>query len=586
MSLFRRITSLLTETREEENYPARSETDDFWFSPYIGGTSSGVHVTPQTAVGTTAVYACVSAIAQIIGMLPLITYERMKDGGRERATDSNWYWLLAVQPNQWMVSGELVELILVHLLLRGNAYVFKLRDRSGRVVQLIPLSCEKMKVQLLNTYELSYEYEFGDGRKKTFSGRDIMHFRIGMGDGVCGRSPISVAAETVGLTMAMEQHAGRFFSNAAKPSGVLQHPGTLDKETSDRIKESWQKAHAGLDAAWKVAVLEEGMTFNPITLPIKDMQFVEQRRFQLEEVARLFRVPPHIIGDLSRATFSNIEHQGINFVTYSLQPYCRRFEQVLMLNFFSLPINKKEYFAEFLVDSLQRGDFKSRQEGLEVQRRNGIISANEWRRLENLSAIDGKAGKGMLIPLNMIWADQMEEYYTPEEPAPDPQPNDGTPAAGADSANGDMQINSLFDVHYRAQTRALFADILERAIHREVAEGERARKKGTEEDKIEEQQRRYLSTALRLPVSVYSAYCGGVTQRETAGDPEGIVGEFWEHYKKSADKRGSVRALELGGILCETIEGKLGIYLNGTGFDDGKRKQEAGAFLAEHSAGA
>lgn len=543
MSILTRIGSLFSKRSQER--PA--DDDDRWYSPFIAQTASGVRVTPEMAVGTAAFYSVVSAIAQTIGCMPLLTYERLGNGGRDRAVKSPFYFLFSAQPNDWMTSGEWVEMVLIHLCLAGNAYNFKLRDRSGRVTALIPLNPTRMTVRQLDDMSLAYEYKFQNGTTRYMSQREVMHFRFGFSDGIVGRSPITVARETAALTMACERYAGKFFKNGTRPSGVLTHPEALTKESSDRIRESWQRANAGEDEAWKVTVLEEGMKFEPITMSAQDCQFIEQRRFQLEEAARLFRVPPHIVGDLSRATFSNIEQQSINFVVYCLQPYIKRFEQTLMLNFFNSLVNGKEMYAEFLVDGLLRGDTKTRNESYEIMRRNGIISTNEWRRLENMSPLDPEeGGDKYLVQMQMTTLDKAGEL--PEKPL-----YNKLPQAKDQVANNEQKSKE------KALIRQSFAGVLNRLIYKNDETINRLQGRENAQAKIEEFLNSHETTcraALFPHMSVYGFYrsqLSGCSYNEKLMDF--VWGEFWKQCRGNYNLETiEVRAGKLSEALCAHIE--------------------------------
>lgn len=394
----------------QRNKQEKRNDSDSWWSNALAA-SSGVDVTPDSAMGTSAVYAVVTAIAQTIGSLPLIVYERTENDSRKRVRDHPYAKLLNEAPNNWMTPDELINLILLHGCVRGNAYLFPEKDKKGLITSLIPLSPNKIDVEQLDNNELIYKYYFKNGGTQ-YLPSDILHFRFGITDGVVGRSPISTARDPIGLTIALEQYAGRFFANSATPSGIITHPHVLSKEAADRMRASWKTSFSGRNQQ-SVAVFEEGVKFEPITMSSADAQFVEQRRFQVEEMCRLYRVPPHIVGDLSRATFSNIEHQGISYTVNTLSYYLKRVEAV----FNKILFKNTDYYCEFLVDALLRGDVKSRSESYEIQRRNGVLSANEWRKRENMPEI-GPDGDKYMIPMNMTWSDLIGK----QEPKPEPQP--------------------------------------------------------------------------------------------------------------------------------------------------------------------
>jgi len=549
MSLITRIGSLFSKRADDKR---SHDDDDRWYSAFIAETASGITVTPESACGTAAVYSCISAISQTIACMPLLTYERTSDGGRERAVNSPFYFLLNAMPNDWMTSGEWVEMLLVHLLLRGNAYTFKLRDKSGRIIALVPLNPTRMTVYQLDDMSINYRYVFKNGSSRDLSQREVMHFRTGFTDGLTGRSPISVARETAALTIAADKFTGKFYKNGAKLSGILTHPNKLDKATSDRIRQSWQAAHGGESEAFKVAVVEEGMKFEPISMSAHDAQFIEQRRFQLEEMARIFRVPPHIVGDLSRATFSNIEQQGINFVVYSLQPYIKRIEQTLMMNLFVSKVGNKELYAEFLIDGLLRGDTKTRNEAYEIMRRNGILSANEWRKLENMSPIKDISGDKYLVEMNMVWQDKLGETppaANPALPAPDAQKEEPTVKT---------EVKSLPTPQERALVRACFSNILNRLIYKETEALERLTKKENNTEKINEwitEHEKTCRSAIFPQLGLY-AYHRSMYADVPLNDKvvEILWNDFWKKSREPSYASVQERSATLSNILCESVE--------------------------------
>ena len=249
-----------------------------------------------------------------------------------------------------------------------------------------------------------YEGDEVDGRKgtdKRSSGKtvqlqpaDVLHIP-GLGfDGLVGYSPIAMAKNAIGLAIAAEEYGAKFYANGATPSGILEHPGTL-KDPS-RVRESWQATFGGSSNANKVAVLEEGMKYTPISIAPNEAQFLETRKFQIDEIARIFRVPPHMVGDLDKSSFSNIEQQSLEFVKYTLDPWVARWEQS-MVRALLTPEEKKRYFFKFNVDGLLRGDYQSRMNGYATARQNGWMSANDIRELENMDRIPEELGGNLYL---------------------------------------------------------------------------------------------------------------------------------------------------------------------------------------------
>ena len=377
-------------------FPSRaSPKNSFWSSPYsffFGASSSGKSVSEKTALQTTAVYACVRILAETIASLPLHTY-RYSPGGKEKAQDHPLYHLLHSEPNHEMTSFVFRETLMGHLLLWGNAYAQIIRDGRGRVLGLYPLLPSKMLVNRTDQGILFYQYE-KDGRTYFLPDTEVLHIP-GLGfDGLVGYSPIAMAKNAIGMAIATEEYGAKFFANGASPGGVLEHPGVV--KDPGKIRESWNAVYQGSGNAHRVAVLEEGMKFQPIGIPPEQAQFLETRKYQLNEIARIFRIPPHMIGDLEKSSFSNIEQQSLEFVMYTLDPWVIRWEQAIQRALLSGG-EKRQYFVKFNVDGLLRGDYQSRMNGYAVGRQNGWLSANDIRELENLNRISPELGGDLYL---------------------------------------------------------------------------------------------------------------------------------------------------------------------------------------------
>jgi len=379
---------------------------DKWLVDWFGGGSkatSGASVSEATALNSTAVYACVRILAETIASLPLPVYRRLQGGGKERAVDHYLYPLLHDQPNPEMTSFEFRETLMGHLALWGNAYAEIERDRAGRVRALWPLRPDRMKVSR-DDQGLRYEYSLPDGHVAVLRQPNVMHIRGLSSDGIVGYSPIRLAREAIGLALATEEFGARFFGSGSRPGGILQHPGRLSEEAAKRLRKTWEEMHSGLSQAHRIAILEEGMKWTQIGIPPEDAQFLATREFQTIEIARIFRVPPYLLQDFSRATFSNVEHTAISFVVHTIRPWLVRWEQAFKRDLF-LPAERDTYFAEFLVDGLLRGDIESRYRAYSVARQWGWMSADDIRELENLNPLPNNQGKVYLVPLNMTPAD-------------------------------------------------------------------------------------------------------------------------------------------------------------------------------------
>ena len=374
---------------------------------FLGGSTSGKAVTERSAMQMTAVYSCVRVLAEAIAGLPLHLYRYTPDGSKVKAVDHPLYLLLHDEPNPEMSSFVFRETLMTHLLLWGNAYAQIIRNGKGEVIALYPLMPNRMSVDRDEHGQLYYTYTRASDEAKTMTGMtvllppsDVLHIP-GLGfDGLVGYSPIAMAKNAIGLAIATEEYGAKFFANGAAPSGVLEHPGTI-KDPS-RVREAWMSQFGGSANSGKVAVLEEGMKYTPISISPEQAQFLETRKFQINEIARIFRVPPHMVGDLEKSSFSNIEQQSLEFVKYTLDPWVIRWEQSIQRALLR-PEEKKRYFAKFNVEGLLRGDYQSRMNGYAVARQNGWMSANDIRELENLDRIPAEAGGDLyLVNGNML----------------------------------------------------------------------------------------------------------------------------------------------------------------------------------------
>lgn len=377
------------------------------YSFFFGGTTSGKRVNEMSAMQMTAVYSCVRILAEAMAGLPLHLYRYTDNGSKEKAIEHPLYWLLHDEPNPEMTSFIFRETLMTHLLLWGNAYAQIVRNGKGEVLGLYPLMPNKMSVDRDADGRLWYTYTRSTDEAPTMKGStvklhpyDVLHIP-GLGfDGLVGYSPIAMAKNAIGMGIACEEYGARFFANGAAPGGVLEHPGTV--KDPQKIRDSWNSVYRGTGNAHKVAVLEEGMKYTPIGISPEQAQFLETRKFQINEIARIFRVPPHMVGDLEKSSFSNIEQQSLEFVKYTLEPWVIRWEQSIMRALLSTQ-EKEMYFVKFNLEGLLRGDYQSRMNGYAIARQNGWMSANDIRELENLDRISAEDGGDLyLINGNML----------------------------------------------------------------------------------------------------------------------------------------------------------------------------------------
>jgi len=371
------------------------------FSFFLGGSSSGKSVNERSAMQMTAVYSCVRILAEAVAGLPLHLYRYTDKGGKEKAVDHSLYRLLHDEPNPEMSSFVFRETLMTHLLLWGNAYAQIIRNGKGEVIGLYPLMPNKMTVDRDEAGRLYYTYNRSNEDAPTMKGStvvlkptDVLHIP-GLGfDGLVGYSPIAMAKNAIGMAIACEEYGAKFFANGASPGGVLEHPGTIKDPA--RVRDSWNSVYQGSGNSHRIAVLEEGMKYTPIGISPEQAQFLETRKFQINEIARIFRVPPHMVGDLEKSSFSNIEQQSLEFVQYTLRPWLVRWEQGITRSLFSED-EKPSLFVKFNVDGLLRGDYASRMTGYATARQNGWISANDIRELEDMDPIPAEEGGDLLL---------------------------------------------------------------------------------------------------------------------------------------------------------------------------------------------
>jgi HK97 family phage portal protein len=378
-------------------------------------TASGVRVTPETALQCSAFLACVRVISETVASLPLFVYERLEDGGKQKASGLPLYRLLHTQPNPWQTAMEWREQMTALYLMYGNSYAEIRPGTQGRVSELWPLHPSRMEVERLENGRLRYLYREPDGRQTVYTQDQIFHLRWLSTDGVLGLQPPTLSRDAIGLARALEAHGSTYFANGARPGIVLESDNPIPVEAAERLRESWERLHRGSDRAHRTAVLPNGVKAKEISGSNEAAQFLETRRFQIEEVARAFRVPAHMIGELTRSTYNNIEVQNTEFVQFCLLPHCRRWESAISRDL--IDGDDETFFAEHVISGLLRGDHQSRSTYYVSAIQNGWMSVNEVRELENMNPL-GPEGDQHLAQLNMTTLDKIGE----EPPAPAPQP--------------------------------------------------------------------------------------------------------------------------------------------------------------------
>jgi HK97 family phage portal protein len=376
-------------------------------SIFWGGSTSGTFVNETSAMQTAAVYACVRVISEAVASLPLHVYRR-EDNGARLIPDHHLYNLLHNAPNPEMTSFIFRETLMSHLLIYGNAYAQIIRDGGGKVVALYPLLPNKMDVSRGEDGKLQYTYwrDSDERRPQEKSGgiafrRDeVLHIPGLSFDGLVGYSPIAYNKNAIGMAIATEDYGASFFANGANPGGILEHASTVNNH--ENVRGAWEALYKGAKKANRVAVLEDGLTFKQVSIPPEQAQFLETRKFQLNEIARIFRIPPHMIGDLEKSTFSNIENQSLEFVKYTLDPWVVRWEQA-MHQALVLPSEQSRVAIKFNIDGLLRGDYETRMKGYSIGIQNGFLSPNDVRRLEDWNLIpEEDGGDNYMVNGNML----------------------------------------------------------------------------------------------------------------------------------------------------------------------------------------
>jgi HK97 family phage portal protein len=400
-----------------------------------------MRVSPDSALRVAAVYACVRILAETMASLPLVVYQRRPDGGKDKVTDHWLYRLMAKRPNRFQNPFEWREMLQGHLALRGNAYNQIITNPRGEIIELMPIHPDRVKIELLPSGEYRYRVTDRSGTEVILPRGEVWHLRGLSSDGLMGMSPIELARENLGMALAAQDYGARFFANDAKPTGGwIEFPGTFkDNEAKKVFRESYQQAQSGANRG-KVLVLENGMKFHEVGVTNKDAQFLELRKFQITDIARLFRVPPHMIADLERATFSNIEQQSLEFVMHTMTPWAERWEASIESE---LLLEGDDIEIEFDFANLMRGDAASRSSYYQSGIQNGWLTRNEARIAENLNPIDGLDQP--LRPLNMVEEDAAEdlEIDTQAEAAESPEQKAIEPAEDESVARLNGRFNAL-----------------------------------------------------------------------------------------------------------------------------------------------
>lgn len=387
----------------------------------IGGgdyeSYAGVSVSPETAMRYSTVYACVRVLAESIAQLPLHLYTRQADGGRQRMAGHPLEIILNEQPNEWQSSFEFREMMAGHLLLRGRALAYISRAGDGKILELIPLHPVRTQIKQMPDTTLRFKVTKADNTEIWLEQKNVMYLRGLSFDGVNALSPVGCMRESIGLAQATQRHGSSLFKNGASVRGILKHPQKLSPEAKKNIGDSFDRLHGG-ENAFRTPVFEEGLDYQQISMSNEDAQFLDTRKFERSDICGMFRVPPHMVGDLERATFSNIEHQGISFVVHSLMPWLIRWEQAILRDVIA-PDQRRHMFAKFQVAGLLRGDIKARYDAYRIAITTGWMNRNEVRGLEDMNPAEGL--DEYLSPLNMAEVGKEDDT---DDKAPGPKAGD------------------------------------------------------------------------------------------------------------------------------------------------------------------
>jgi HK97 family phage portal protein len=430
--------------------------DRYFTSPFLLNLSGKTVVTPETALQFSAVFAAVRVIAGNLATLPLITYVHLKDGGKEKAITHPLYRVLKTKPNNLKTTSfEFREMMTGHMLLYGNAYAQIIRNRAGDVLELYPIHPTRI-IPKLESKKVVYVVRSDAGEDEILPGYEVLHLRAYRDEGLVGLSPIAAAKKAIEAGLSLESFGTNFFEGGAFPSGVLEYDGTMSDQAKSNLRDSWKKLYGGENRGRNTAILEGGLKWRQMGIPQSDAQFLEQRRFQVEEISRIYGVPPHLLGDLSRSTNNNIEMQSQEFISYCLAPWMQRWEQAIVRDL--LDGNDEEYFVKHQANALMRGDSTARAAFYTAGRQWGLFSINDIRMLEDMNPI-GPEGDVYLSPMNMVPAGQ--EGIQPEEPQNEPKTEEIEPK---EPEKEDEEDTEEVRIAFRGAVKEAWARVIRKEI--------------------------------------------------------------------------------------------------------------------------
>jgi len=510
MKIVHRLTDFLANYRSGFSNPAAWLVDSLATQKSL----SGVNVDETTALNASCVWDAVQVLANTVATLPRHVYERTPDGGRIKAVDHPAYSTIHSRPNPKMTAFSFFHSSMVDLLLNGNCYALVARSRNGKAIQLYRLQASRVTPRWGPDEQIIYEVRNDANEKLIYQADEIVHIP-GLGfDGIAGRSVLSHARESIGTAIAAEKYAGATFGNQALPTIFLKHPGRLNEEGRRNLRSSLERMHKGVEKAGKFGLLEEGLDVSTIQINHRDLQFLETRQFSVIEIARWFNLPPHKLKDLSRATYSNITEQEMMFITDSVLPWLRRFEEVLSWRLLGDQWPRR-YYIEWAVQGRLRGTTPERYQAYATARQWGWLSVNDIRELENLNPVEG--GDEYLVPMNMRPAG--EELAAPEPEAQPEVPEEG------DQNNESERYDSL-----RQSITEAFVPTLADPISRMLRKEKRAIAKAVKRndfahwlDEFYEDQERYVRAAVG---PVIDSYVIAIYSTFDLGDPPDSLAEL------------------------------------------------------------
>ena len=563
---------LLTKAFSENRFhpskwpPAGGNLERWLITGQSGGSNyTGKTVDEESALSTTAVWSAVLQLSQSVASLPLHFYKRL-DKGKEKAKGDPRYRMLHLKPNPEMTSFVFREQQMGQVLRYGFCCSEKQLDNSGRTLALWPLQSNNVRMERFKDGPLKgslyWIIQLSEGKQRILLNENMLHVPGFSSNGLNGYNPIKVNEETIALTLALEEYGARYFGNGARPDAVLEHPMSLSQPAQERIRKAWNEMHQGLENSHRIAILEEGMKLHEFSSNPQTAQANESRKFQIEEVARIFNIPVHMLKNLDKASFSNIEHEGLSFVINSLRPWLIRFEQAYNTQLLS-DDEIDNYFFEHSVDGLLRGDTKTRHESYAIGRQWGYLSANDIREMENKNPI-GPEGDSYLVPMNMIPADKVDEFIegqnekTKEKETGKSQGKEPEPEPEEEKSSQKEKIKQIGAVRTRISNvfTRLFIDHARKVVNREGI----VIKKGIKKLKGEENSKRQLNDLTDFRQMLNDFYKDHRNYVKKQMEP--VIRSYSEQMGFQVQSEINQNSTNLDNFISEYVEGYVERHIN------------------------